>query len=217
MKYRVALMSVLFLGSSLAAVGAAAEESAWEVRVRAVYLDPANRSDAIPSLAVPKDAIHIDSKTFPEIDFEYFFSPHWSSELILTYPQKQTVTVESSALGGAAVIGSFKHTPPVLTAKYNFNPYGAWRPYIGAGVNFTLISDSRLAVPTAPPMALELSRTSVGPAAQAGFDYRLTTHWFAHADVKWALLRADVKYDSATIARVSIDPLLFAVGMGYRF
>jgi outer membrane protein W len=31
------------------------------------------------------------------------------------------------------------------------------------------------------------------------------------------MLRANVKYDSATIAQVRVDPALFAVGLGYRF
>jgi outer membrane protein W len=66
-------------------------------------------------------------------------------------------------------------------------------------------------------MALELSRTSVGPAVQGGFDYVLADHWVANLDVKWAMLRANVKYDSATIAQVRVDPALFAVGLGYRF
>jgi outer membrane protein len=200
--------------AALAAQGALADEGAWEVRVRAVYLDPANKSDAIAALEVPKDAIHINSKMLPEIDFEYFFTPVWSSELILTYPQSQTVTVEKSALGGPVAIGTFKHLPPILTVKYNFIPGGDLRPYLGAGVNFTLLEDARLAV---PGQALELSRTSVGPAVQGGFDYRLAEHWFANADVKWAMVRADVKLDSSKISQVRVDPILFAVGVGYRF
>jgi outer membrane protein len=66
-------------------------------------------------------------------------------------------------------------------------------------------------------MALELSRTSVGPAVQGGFDYKMADHWFANADVKWAMLRADVKFDSQTLAQVRVDPLLVAVGLGYRW
>jgi hypothetical protein len=33
--------------------GARADEGSWEVRLRGVYLDPANKSDAIGALAVP--------------------------------------------------------------------------------------------------------------------------------------------------------------------
>jgi outer membrane protein len=74
-----------------------------------------------------------------DVDFEYFFTPNWSSELLLTYPQSQSVTVRESALGGPTNIGSFKHLPPTLTLKYNFNPDGNFRPYVGVGVNLTLM------------------------------------------------------------------------------
>jgi len=219
------ISSIVFIAvSGLAAAAASHQAKAdsdaeghWEMRLRAVYLDPANKSDAIPALAVPSNAIHINSKTLPEVDFEYFVTPSWSSELILTYPQSQTVTVEKSALGGPAVLGTFKHLPPILTAKYNFIPGGDFRPYVGAGLNFTLLSDVRLSVPTSPPLALELSRASVGPAVQGGFDYRIADHWFANADVKWAMLRADVKLDSEKISQVRVDPVLIAVGVGYRW
>ena len=53
--------------------------------------------------------------------------------------------------------------------------------------------------------------------ATAADIYRIGDHWLANVDVKWAILRANVKYDSATIAQVRVDPALFAVGLGYRF
>jgi outer membrane protein len=198
-------------------VARADDDGPWEVRLRAVYLSPANKSDAIPALAVPADDIHVNSKWLPDLDFEYFFTPNWSSELILTYPQSQTVTVEKSALGGPTDIGTFKHLPPILTAKYNFNPAGDFRPYLGVGVNLTLISNVNLAVPTAKPIPLSLDSTSVGPAAQAGFDFRIAEHWFLNADVKWAMIRSDVKFDGTKLTQARIDPLLYGVGIGYRF
>jgi outer membrane protein len=201
------------LGSTVAR--ADDSESPWEVRVRAVYLSPANKSDPVPALAVPGDAIHINSKWLPEVDIEYYFTPHWSSELILTYPQSQTVTVEKSALGGPTDIGTFKHLPPILTVKYGFLPEGFIRPYVGVGINLTLISDVNLNVPTVGPLTLNSS--SVGPAAQAGLDVKLADHWFANADLKWAEIRSDVKFDGTKVSQVRIDPFLFAVGIGYRF
>ncbi len=187
----------------------------WEVRLRAIYLDPANKSDAFGPLAIPGDAIHINGRWLPDLDLEYFFTPHWSSELVLTYPQSQTVTVEHSALGGPTAIGTFKHLPPILTAKYNFIPHGTFQPYIGAGLNLTIISDVHLDVPTVG--SLSLDKTSVGPAAQAGFDYKLADHWYLNADVKWAMIRSDVKFDGAKISEARIDPFLFGMGVGYRF
>ncbi len=186
-----------------------ADDGPWEVRLRGVYLDPANKSDAIPGLA-PQDSIHINSKALPDVNFEYFFTPNWSSELILTYPQTQTVTVSGTP------IGTFKHLPPILTAKYNFLPQQDFQPYVGVGVNLTLISNVNLAVPGVGKLGLNSS--SVGPALQVGFDYRIAPQWYLNADVKWAKLGSDL--DLVGVGKVStlhLDPFLFGVGIGYRF
>ena len=204
------------IAASLASATVRADtDGPWEIRLRAVHLSPANKSDAIPSLAVPSDAIHINSKWLPDLDVEYFVTPHWSAELVLTYPQSQTVTVEKSALGGPTDIGTFKHLPPVLTAKYNFMPDSDVRPYVGAGVNFTIISDVKLNVPTVG--ALTLDSTSIGPAVQAGFDYKLADQWFLNVDAKWAQIRSDVKLGGTKVSSVKVDPLLLGIGVGYRF
>jgi len=82
-------------------------------------MDFAQKSDAIPSLGVPADAIRVDNQTIPDIDFEYFLTKSFSTELVLTYPQSKTVTVQQSTLGGPVDIGTFKYLPPTLTAKWN--------------------------------------------------------------------------------------------------
>jgi outer membrane protein len=195
--------------------GAQADDGTWEVRLRALRLAMAQKSDAIPALAVPGDAIHVNDKWIPDIDFEHFFTPHFSSELVLTYPQKQTVTVEKSALGGPTAIGTFKHLPPTLTAKYNLLPGATFRPYVGAGVNITYISSVDLNVPTVG--RLDLDHWRVGPAVQAGFDYKVADGWFVNADAKWAMLRSDVKFQGTKISEARLDPFLLSVGLGYRF
>jgi outer membrane protein len=202
----------------LAAFGAgraSADQGTWEVRLRAVNLDPANHSDAYAPLQIPQDAIHINGKWIPDLDIEYFITSHISSELLLTLPQSQTVTVEHSALGGPTALGTFKHLPPTLTLKYNFLPGHTFQPYVGAGVNFTLISDVNLNVPTVG--RLDLNNHSVGPAAQAGFDYKLADHWYFSGDVKWIMIRSDVKFEGTRISQARLDPFLFGVGIGYRF
>ncbi len=197
-----ALMAIAFSS-------ARADDGPWEVRLRAVYLLPENTSDAITGL-VPENAITINHKVLPDLDFEYFFTPHWSTELVLTYPQTQDVYV------GATQIGTFKHLPPVLTAKYDFLPDNNFQPYIGLGINFTVISDVSLNVPGVSK--LYLNSTSVGPAAQAGFDYKIKDHWYVNADVKYFVLGSNVYLPGEVrISTVHINPALFGIGIGYRF
>lgn len=207
-------MTAALAVNSARAQQAADADGNFEVRLRAVYLATAQRSDAIPALAVPENAIHVNDKWLPDLDLEYFFTPNWSSELVLTYPQSQTVTVEQSALGGPVSIGTFKHLPPTLTAKYDFLPGQDFQPYVGLGINMTLLWDRNIAVPTVGP--LTLNTWSFGPAAQVGFDYRIAPHWFLNADVKWAMIQSDVKLDGTKISEVRLDPFLFGIGIGYR-
>jgi len=215
----LAMAAVLTVG--LTAIPVRADEANFLVRLRAVQMDFAQKSDAIPSLGVPADAIRVDNQTIPDIDFEYFFTKSFSTELVLTYPQSQTVTVQQSALGGPVDIGTFKYLPPTLTAKWNFIPDGTIRPYVGIGINLTLISSVNLNHVQALNNItgnIDLDSSSVGLAGQVGVDFKVADHYFINADVKYMKLQSDVKTANfGRVSTVNLDPWLFGVGIGYRF
>lgn len=209
----VALAAALLAPSAQAQT--ADTQGPWLVRLRAVRLDMANKSDAIPSLAVPQNAITVNDKTIPEVDVSYFFTPNIAAELVLTVPQKQRVTVQQSALGGPTDIGSFKHLPPTLMLQYHFRPDATVRPYVGAGINYTRLSGVNLYVPTVG--RLDLDRNSWGLAVGGGVDIALAKNWFLNLDVKKVQIRSDVKLGTQKVSQVKVDPWLFGVGVGYRF
>ena len=191
------------------------QEGNWMVRARAVNVDTYNGSTPIPSLAVPKDAIHVESKVIPEIDITYFFTKNIAAELILTVPQKHDVKVKQSAIG-AFDAGHFYLLPPTLTAQWHFNPDGNFRPYVGAGITYSDFSGDQLHVPGVT--GLHLDDSYVGFAVQAGFDYKLTNNLFFNVDIKKAQVRSDVENDAGVkVSRVKVDPILVGVGFGWRF
>lgn len=208
----------LLLSAALAALPAFAQESGqgnWLVRARAVNLDWADKSRAIPGLAVPANAIHVENRTIPEVDISYFFTSNLAAELILTYPQKHDVKVKNSAIGSFKA-GSFKHLPPTLTVQWHFNPTGDFRPYLGAGVNYTRVMSERLRVPGVTKLHLE--NHSFGPALQAGFDFRIGKNLFLNFDVKKIHIRSDLKDGNRSkVSHLKLDPLAVGVGIGYRF
>ena len=198
------ILAILLASLSLSNA-AMAQESPWLVRARAVHLDPADKSDPIGGVGA-SDRLHVSDKWIPEVDISYFFTPNWAAELILTYPQKHTVTLDGAS------IGTFKHLPPTLTAQYHFLPGAVVSPYLGAGVNYTLMSKVKLLNGGA-----SLEHDSLGLALQAGADIRLDSHWSINVDIKKLQLRSDVMIGGARASRVQVDPVLLGVGFGYHF
>ena len=205
MNKSIPTLMMAVLGLAALAAPAMAQDSPWLVRARAVHIDPADKSDPVGGTGA-SDRLHVSDKWIPEVDIAYFFTPHWAAELILTYPQKHTVTLDGAA------IGSFKHLPPTLTAQYHFLPGAAIDPYVGAGVNYTLMSKVKLLNGGA-----SLEHDSIGLALQAGADFRLDERWSLNVDVKKVQIRSDVDIGGARASRVKVDPLLVGVGLGYRF
>jgi len=190
---------------ALAASHAMAQESPWQIRARAVHIDPDNKSTPIGGVGA-SDTLKVETRTIPELDISYFFTPHIAAELILTYPQKHKVELDG------AEIGSFKHLPPTLTLQYHFAPKATFNPYVGVGVNYTRISSVKLL-----DGAADLDNDSWGLALQAGIDFRINDNWSINADVKKVNLRSDVYVGGANASHLKVDPILFGLGVGYRF
>ena len=199
----IALCSLAALSSQ--AFSQQTQEGSWLVRVRAVNLDPANKSDPIGGTGA-SDRLTINSKVIPELDISYFFTPNWATELVLTYPQKQKVSLDG------AKIGTFKHLPPTLTLQYHFTPEKTISPYVGAGINYTRISSVDIL-----NGAARLEKSSVGLALQAGVDFKIDKNWSINLDVKKVQIRSDVNTAAGQLSAVKIDPWLVGVGVGYRF
>lgn len=196
------LIAAALAVAALAPVAAQAAEGPFQVRVRAVNVDPANKDD------VSITDVSLNSKIIPEVDFTYFVTPNIAAELILTIPQKHDVS--SSAHGGK--IGTLRHLPPTLTAQYHFLPTGQIRPYVGAGINYTNITEVRL------PLGLNVDRGSFGLAFQAGVDIQVAPKVYVNIDVKKVNIRTNLRAaDGTDLGQIKVDPTLVGVGVGYRF
>jgi outer membrane protein len=201
MKKNIFLAAVLATCAAGSAMAQTAGESPWLVRLRAVHLDSANGGSTTANLG-----LSMNNKTIPEVDITYFFSPNLAAELVLTVPQKQTV------YSNGTDIGTFKHLPPSLLMQYHFTNVQGFKPYVGAGMNYTRITNVNLASGTAG-----LEKSSVGGVLQAGLDIPIDKKLSFNIDVKKVYLRSDVFLAGANVGDFKIDPVLFGVGVGYRF
>ena len=130
----------------------AAEEGEWKVRVGVGNVDPKSSNGEVVS---------VDSGTALVFNGTYMFTDNVGLEVLAATPFSHDITL----LDGTAV-GETKHLPPTVSLQYHFNTEGAFHPYVGAGLNYTLFFDEE----TEGPLAggdLDLD-ASFGPAVQLG-------------------------------------------------
>ena len=189
----VAALCALMSGAAFAQQA----EGPWLVRARAVNLQASNGDTTGLGLST-------NNKWLPEVDFTYFINKNIAAELILTVPQSQTLYSKGTA------IGSFKHLPPTLTLQYHFDMNG-FKPYVGAGINYTRLSDINL------PAGVSVDSNSFGPALQVGVDIPVGKNLYVNFDVKKVYIRTDVSAAGSKLGNFKVDPLLVGVGLGWRF
>ena len=198
------MKKLLFLGSMLFALMINAQT--WQVRLRGVSVQPNEKSDVS---AIGGD-VNISNSFIPELDFTYFFNKNVAAELILG-TTKHKVVDEKSALGDVD-LGSVWLLPPTLTLQYHFYPTKTLKPYVGAGLNYTIFYNAK------PGQFNDISYDNkVGFALQGGVDYFLSDKYFLNLDVKKVFLKTDVEVNGSIPAEVNIDPLLIGFGIGMKF
>jgi outer membrane protein len=202
----------------LAPFNACAEDDKWMVRVRAVHVGWMQESSPVTSLAVPANGIHLEKKIIPEVDISYFLTKNIAAELILTYPQKHTVRITQSAVG-AFDAGSLKELPPALTLQYHFMPDAQFRPYVGAGFNYTTFSGVNLAPLNAVSGGINtVDKSNFGGVLQAGFDVKVGANSYINFDVKKVYIQTDlINSVAGKLSTIKGDPLLVGIGYGFKF
>jgi outer membrane protein len=187
----------------------------WQVRLRAVGVAP----DESASIGIIGGDVAISNALIPELDFTYFFTENFAAELILGTAKHDVQAINTAA--GDVNLGSVWLLPPTLTAQYHFytSDKKVFKPYIGAGVNYTLFYNVK-----SGDVADVTYDNALGYAAQLGFDLMVDDTFFINVDVKRLILSTDVSVDASNLApgliipaEVDINPWLVGVGVGMKF
>lgn len=194
----------------------------WQVRVRGVAVVPSESAD----IGIIGGDTEISSSFIPEVDFTYFFTKNIAAELILGTTRHDVHTTGSNltAIGGPSSaevdLGNVYLLPPTLTVQYHFMPDTSFKPYLGAGVNYTIF----YGVDEGNVVKDVKYDNAFGFALQAGLDYKINDKFFINIDAKKLFLKTDVTVDASNLAaglsipaEVTIDPWLLGVGVGMKF
>ena len=204
-----------------ASVPAQAKQGDILVRLRGIVVAPNEKSGSVLP-AFPGEKVSIDNAVAPEIDVTWMASDHIGFELIAA-TTKHSASGRTGTTGSIGKLASTWVLPPTLTAQYHFLPDAPVRPYVGAGVNYTLFysEDASGALESAVGKTKVHMSDSFGWAAQAGVDIDLNDRLFLNIDVKYIDIDTTARLSTTAVGvqkvHIDLDPLVFGIGVGMRF
>ena len=174
-------------------------------RFTATTVNPNDDSTAFTGVPVKP---LVDSDTQLGVTFVYMIDNNLGFEVLVATPFTHEITVE-----GLGRVGETSQLPPTFSVQYYFNPESKLRPYVGAGLNYTVFFHDKL---DAFGNDLELD-DSFGLAAQVGVDYDIDDKWFLSADVRYISIETTATNSALGSSDVDINPTVFSFGVGYKF
>lgn len=167
--------------------------------------------------------IDVDDAYSLGVDITYMITSNFGVELMLDTSSKHDI----KGANGLPVqnVGDVTVLPPSLIAVWHFMPKNNIRPYVGAGLNYTMFFSES----TTSELTSGLGATSTGLSvddtlsliAQVGVDVDINKEWYVSFDAKYIDMdtTATIQVDGADAAKVDFDvnPLILGIGVGTRF
>ena len=213
------LRSSLALSALALASGAALADGDNVVKVGVTRYDTHSRTSGISGIGVPAGAdAEVGSATTAIFVYERLLtpiSPNLGIEFVLGIPPR----LKAKATGSVAFLGddvlSARNVAPTLLLNYHFfGPDAIFRPYVGAGVNYTRFTDVRSSL--APDVKMG---SSTGLALQAGVHYAINKDVGLFASIAKVNVKSKVVATGATVLTTTVDfrPIVYSAGISYQF
>jgi outer membrane protein len=201
-----------------------------EIRLGMYFLQYDVHADDLTGPYVPPGVnIDVKSVSTPYIAYVRRLAPNWVLELAAGVPPKTETVGKGPAMLGSVpfdgqVVSSAKWLSPSLIINYVFrDEAAAWRPYLGAGINYTKFYDLQSTpagnAANGGPTAITLT-SSVGPVVTAGIRWHFNDHWNAYASYDYAMVNSDYTGNTAGVIRkttIHFNPSTLVVSLGYDF
>ncbi len=197
-----AAVAAVTISAASLPVASAHEAGDMLLRVGAGLVDPKSDNGNIAS---------VDSGAALVFNGSYFFTPNLAMEILAATPFSHDIKLAD----GGTKVGETKHLPPTVSLQYHFNTQGGFRPYVGAGLNYTIFLDEKT---TGPLEGTDLDLDdSFGVAVQIGADFDVSERMFVNLDARWIDINTDATIDGAALETVEIDPLVYSLTLGWKF
>ena len=228
------LLSASLFALALAAPIAHAHEAGdILVRAGAITVNPKADSGSVKVDQGPLAGTNLGGKATMSSDtqlglnFAYMLTNHVGLELLAATPFEHDVKIKNTGLDAAnGKLGTLKHLPPTLSVVYYpLDSKSAFQPYVGAGINYTWIYDEHVGS-SAQGQGFNnfKAENSWGWAAQVGMDYMINDKWMINGQVRYIDISTKATVENSALpagtrakVNVDVDPMVYMVGIGYKF
>jgi outer membrane protein len=217
----VAMGVLLPLAAALPA--AHAGDSPWSVRVGpALAAFDASAKVDVGGANVPGANVGVKDNVFLGIDIGYALNDRWTIRTALGIPPTTRLSAAGTLKGFVppltGTLGRVKYGPAVLSATWKIGEFGAFHPYVGAGLNYTHVFSSK----DGDIAGLKV-KSAFGTALQVGFDVPIDRNWSLFLDARKIFVKTTATGNVPALggppakASVTLNPLVVHMGASYRF
>lgn len=196
----------------------AADASPWTVRLGPAHVGFSTQADvSVAGNPVPGGDASASSSTTLGIELAYDVSDRLTARFLAGIPPTTTLTGQGT-LASAGKLGKVTYAPAVLSLTYKLLNEGPVRPYVGAGINYTIVTRDRDA------FIQDLdTRSAWGSVLQVGVEMPIDPHWSVSLDARKIFLKTKATgtlpaFGGAPArADVRLNPLVVFLSVGRRF
>jgi outer membrane protein len=186
------------------------------VKIGGTLYQPHSSTNGISGIGVPAGAdASVDNATTVIFVYERLVTPNIGVEFVLGIPP----TIKARATGTVSFLGddvlSAKNLAPTLLVNYHFgSPGDMFRPYLGAGINYTKFTDAKSVLASDVKLG-----DSYGLAVQAGVNYAINKDWGLFASIAKIDVKSKLVASGSTVLTTTIDfkPLVYSIGGYWQF
>lgn len=188
---------VIFVGALvLASTPGSAAAGDWLIRAGVHQVDPKSNNHPVVS---------VDAAPSLTLSGSYFLTDHLALEVLGAYPFTHDIKLRADG----SEVAKTTHLPPTVSLQYHFSPNGQFRPYVGAGLNYTIFySEKTKGALTGTKLSLD---NSVGLSAEFGVDIALNNDWAINLNARWFDIDTKARLDGADLGTVEVDPYAYGL------
>jgi outer membrane protein len=193
----------------------ATDDTKWTLKVGLTNLSLADKVKlSVGGAPYPGAGLSTFEHHTVSVQIGRFLTPNIAINATLGFPPSIDV-FGAGTIGALPKLGEVTYGPTMLTLQYHPTRSGRIRPYIGAGISYMIVFDTK----DGAFRNLKVNN-DLGPAFEAGTDIMINDRWAIFADVKKALLRPKAfgTYQGLPVeGKTRLDPWAFSGGVSFHF